>query len=135
MVLVALILFSRGDDYKVTATFSNGGQLVKGNQVRVGGRPVGAVDKITLNDESQAVVVMSLEKDFGDLHRGTTATIRSNSLSGIANRYVSLAPGPDSSPEGAQRRAGSRPTPPARRSTWTSCSTRSTPRPARGCRT
>ena len=99
VVLVALILFSRGDDYKVTATFDNGGQLVKGNQVRVGGRPVGVVDKITLNDESQAVVEMSLEKDFGDLHRGTTATIRSNSLSGIANRYVSLAPGPDSAPK------------------------------------
>jgi phospholipid/cholesterol/gamma-HCH transport system substrate-binding protein len=42
---------------------------------------------------------MSLEKDFGDLHRGTTATIRSNSLSGIANRYVSLAPGPDNAPK------------------------------------
>ena len=104
VVLVALLLFSGGGDYKVTATFSNGGQLVKGNQVRVGGRPVGVVDKITLNDESQAVVVMSLEKDFGDLHRGTTATIRSNSLSGIANRYVSLAPGPDSNAEGPQRR-------------------------------
>ncbi|HYI37909.1 MAG TPA: MlaD family protein [Thermoleophilaceae bacterium] len=99
MVLVALILFGRGDDYKVTATFDNGGQLVAGNQVRVGGRAVGVVDKITLNDESQAVVEMSLEKDFGDLHRGTTATIRSNSLSGIANRYVSLAPGPSSAPK------------------------------------
>ena len=99
VILVALILFTRGGDYKVTATFENGGQLVKGNQVRVGGRPVGVVDKITLNDEAQAVVEMSLEKDFGDLHRGTTATIRSNSLSGIANRYVSLAPGPQSAPK------------------------------------
>ncbi len=99
IVLVALILFARGGDYQVTATFENGGQLVKGNQVRVGGRPVGTVDKITLNDESQAVVEMSLEKDFGDLHQGTTATIRSNSLSGIANRYVSLAPGPDNGPK------------------------------------
>ena len=98
-MLVALLLFSNGDGYKVTATFDNGGQLVKGNQVRVGGRPVGVVDKVSLNDESQAVVEMSLEEDFGDLHRGTTATIRSNSLSGIANRYVSLAPGPDSGPE------------------------------------
>lgn len=99
VVLVALLLFGGGGDYKVTAVFDNGGQLVKGNQVRIGGTAVGTVDKITLNDESQAVVTMSLDKDKGDLHRGTTATIRTNSLSGIANRYVSLQPGPNSAPK------------------------------------
>ena len=97
-MLVALILFARGDDYEVTATFENGGQLVKGNQVRIGGAAVGTVDKITLNDRAQAVVKMSIDSDEGDLHRGTTATIRTNSLSGIANRYVSLQPGPNSAP-------------------------------------
>ena len=50
VVLIALVMFGRGGSYEVTATFENGGQLVKGNQVRVGGRPVGTVDKITLND-------------------------------------------------------------------------------------
>ena len=133
-MLVALILFSRGGDYEVTATFENGGQLVKGNQVRVGGRPVGVVNKISLNHESQAVVVMSLDKDFGDLHRGTTATIRNNSLSGIANRYVSLAPGP-TAPPSPQRGQDHAPTPPAPRWTSTSCSTPWTPRPGRGSRT
>lgn len=99
MVLIALVMFGRGGSYEVTATFENGGQLVKGNEVRVGGRAVGTVEKITLNDQSQAVVDMTVEESFGDLHRGTTATIRSNSLSGIANRYVSLAPGPASGPK------------------------------------
>ncbi len=92
----------------MTATFENGGQLVKGNQVRVGGVAVGTVDKITLNDRAQAVVKMSIDTGDGDLHRGTTATIRTNSLSGIANRYVSLQPGPDSAPavpSGGQIRA------------------------------
>jgi phospholipid/cholesterol/gamma-HCH transport system substrate-binding protein len=98
-VLVALVMFGNDGSYKVTAVFENGGQLVKGNQVRVGGRPVGVVDKIRLNSEAQAVVDLSLDKELGDLHRGTTATIRSNSLSGIANRYVSLQPGPDSAPK------------------------------------
>ena len=33
------------------------------------------------------------------LHEGTTATIRATSLSGIANRYVSLKPGPNNADE------------------------------------
>ena len=33
------------------------------------------------------------------LHDGTLATIRATSLSGIANRYVSISPGPNSEPE------------------------------------
>ena len=33
------------------------------------------------------------------LHQGTTAIVRATSLSGIANRYVSLQPGPDNNPE------------------------------------
>jgi len=38
---------------------------------------------------------MKLDESVGDLHRGTTATIRASSLAGIANRYVSLQLGPD----------------------------------------
>ena len=44
-VLVALLMFGGGGGYKVTAVFENGGQLVKGNQVRVGGRSVGTVEQ------------------------------------------------------------------------------------------
>ena len=42
---------------------------------------------------------MEVDDDFAPLHTGTTATIRSTSLSGIANRYVSLKPGPNSADE------------------------------------
>lgn len=98
LVLAALIMFGGSGAYKVTATFENGGQLVKGNQVRLAGRAVGSVDKISLNARSQAVVQMKLDGGLGDLHRGTTATIRASSLAGIANRYVSLQLGPNSAP-------------------------------------
>ena len=92
-------MFGGDGGYRVTAVFENGGQLVKGNQVRVGGRPVGVVDGIELNSNAQAEVEMTLEDDLAPLHVGTTASIRATSLSGIANRYVSLAPAPNDAPE------------------------------------
>lgn len=92
-VLIALLLFGGGSDYRVKAVFESGGQLVNGNQVRVGGRAVGTIESIELNDRAQAEVEMTVEDGLAPLHVGTTATIRASSLSGIANRYVSLDPG------------------------------------------
>ena len=48
---------------------------------------------------ANAVVTMKVDDDLAPLHDGTTATIRATSLSGIANRYVSLKPGPNSAQE------------------------------------
>src|SRR5581483_6792287 len=76
--------------------FETGGQLVKGNQVLIGGVPVGSVDDVKLTDNSQAEVDISVNRP---LHEGTQAVIRATSLSGIANRYVSLQPGPDNAPQ------------------------------------
>src|SRR5919112_941129 len=39
---------------------------------------------------------MEIGDAVAPLHQGTTATIRAASLSGIANRYISLKPGPNS---------------------------------------
>jgi len=96
IALVALAMFGGGSDYKVKAVFDNAGQLVPGNQVRVGGQPVGTISDIELDDQANAVVTMEVNDDFAPLHEGTTATIRASSLSGITNRYVSLKPGPNS---------------------------------------
>jgi phospholipid/cholesterol/gamma-HCH transport system substrate-binding protein len=68
---------------------------VKGNLVEVGGVEVGKVEDITLEDNGVAAVKISVNSDFAPLHAGTVATIRVNSLSGIANRYISIAPGPN----------------------------------------
>jgi phospholipid/cholesterol/gamma-HCH transport system substrate-binding protein len=89
--LIAFLMFGGAGKYEVTAVFENAGQLVKGNQVQVGGRPVGTISAIKLNDDGQAEVKMSVDDDaLTPLPQGTTATIRATSLSGIANRYVSL---------------------------------------------
>ena len=96
VALVALALFGGADSYRVKATFDNAGQLVEGNEVRVGGQPIGTISKIELDDRANAVVTMDVEDALAPLHEGTTATIRATSLSGIANRYISLKPGPNS---------------------------------------
>jgi phospholipid/cholesterol/gamma-HCH transport system substrate-binding protein len=96
VALAALAMFGGADGYKVRAVFENAGQLVPGNEVRVGGQPVGTIAEIELDNSANAVVTMEVGEPFAPLHEGTTATIRATSLSGIANRYVSLKPGPNS---------------------------------------
>src|SRR4051794_16923988 len=95
IVIVALLLFTGGSSYTVKVQFQNAGQLVKGNQVQVGGRPIGTIKKISLTDDGQAQIEISVD-ELTPLHEGTTATIRSTSLSGIANRYIALSLGPQS---------------------------------------
>jgi len=92
-------MFGNGGSYKVNAVFESAGQLVKGNEVRVGGQPIGTITDIDLDDSANAVVTMEIGDDLAPLHDGTKATIRATSMSGIANRYISLQPGPNSSSE------------------------------------
>ena len=96
VVLVALAMFGGGGSYEVKAVFDNAGQLVPGNQVRIGGEAVGKISDIELDDRANAVVTLQVDDTVAPLHDGTTATIRATSLSGIANRYVSVKPGPNS---------------------------------------
>ena len=95
--LVALLTLRDGG-YAVTATFENAGQLVVGNPVEVGGRPVGKVTGIELDDASRARVTFEVDGALSPLHAGTQATIHASSVSGIANRAVWLTPGPSSAP-------------------------------------
>jgi len=89
-VAVAAIVLRGGSNYTIKAEFQNASQLVKGNLVQVSGRPVGKVTAITLTDNGQAEVTMSVDGAYAPLREGTQATVRASSLSGIANRYVDL---------------------------------------------
>jgi phospholipid/cholesterol/gamma-HCH transport system substrate-binding protein len=100
VVAVAAVLLLRGaSDTEYVLRFQNAGQLVDDDDVQIGGRRVGAVQDITLGDNNEAVVRISVDDEFAPLHEGTTAAIRLTSLSGIANRYVALSPGPNSARE------------------------------------
>jgi phospholipid/cholesterol/gamma-HCH transport system substrate-binding protein len=95
VIVLGVVLFSGGGGHKYTLVFQNAGQLVPDNQVLIGGSPVGSVESIELSDNNLAEVNVEVSQQ---LHEGTTAVIRATSLSGVANHYVSISPGPNSSP-------------------------------------
>jgi phospholipid/cholesterol/gamma-HCH transport system substrate-binding protein len=98
LAVVAYLLFA-GGGYHVILTFQNASQLVRGDQIKVGGVPVGSIDSIALGNDGRAQIDASIaDSGLVPLHRGTTAVIRAASLSGVANRYVALTPGPNNAP-------------------------------------
>ena len=97
--VVAILLLTGSSKHEYTLVFQSAGQLVKDNDVQVGGRRIGRVADIKLSDDNLAEVRVQVDEPYAPLHLGTTATIRSGSLSGVANRYVSLSPGPNSAPK------------------------------------
>jgi phospholipid/cholesterol/gamma-HCH transport system substrate-binding protein len=89
LVVVYVLLFG-GSEYTVTAEFESAAQLVPGSQVVVAGVSTGTVKSIALGDHGQALVTFTVSDPYTPLREGTHATIRSYSLSGIANRQVQL---------------------------------------------
>lgn len=102
LLVVAIVLLlalggSGGATYHLI--FANAGQLVRGDQVQVGGVPVGQVKEIELLHNYQVRITIHLESSLVPLHKGTVAEIRVPSLSSVANRYIALSPGPNNAPE------------------------------------
>jgi phospholipid/cholesterol/gamma-HCH transport system substrate-binding protein len=111
VIALAVIFFGGSGGHKYTLVFQNAAQLVPDNQVLIGGSPVGSVESIELSEDNLAEVHVEVDQE---LHEGTTAAVRATSLSGVANHYVSISPGPNSSPsldEGAEIGLGSTTTP------------------------
>jgi phospholipid/cholesterol/gamma-HCH transport system substrate-binding protein len=94
VLVLAWILLSGNGGHKYTLVFQNAGQLVPDNQVLIGGSPAGTVESIGLTEDNLAEVHVEVDQE---LHEGTTAVIRATSLSGVANHYVAISPGPNSS--------------------------------------
>ncbi len=95
VVVLAIVFLSGSSGHQYTLVFQNAGQLVPDNQVVIGGSPVGSVESIDLSDDNLAEVHVEISQQ---LHEGSTAVIRATSLSGVANHYVSISPGPNSNP-------------------------------------
>jgi phospholipid/cholesterol/gamma-HCH transport system substrate-binding protein len=91
-----LLLFRGNGGHEYTLRFANAGQLVKDDDVQVGGRRIGSVRAIELTDNNEAAVKVEVQEPYAPLREGTQAVIRLTSLSGVANRYVALTLGADS---------------------------------------
>jgi phospholipid/cholesterol/gamma-HCH transport system substrate-binding protein len=91
LVALGFVVFGGGPSYEVTAEFQNASQLVTGNQVVVGGVPVGSVESIDLGPHGQALVKFSVDdSDYTPLKADTTAQVRETSLSSVAGRQIQL---------------------------------------------
>jgi phospholipid/cholesterol/gamma-HCH transport system substrate-binding protein len=99
VVIVLLLAFGGSGGATYYLTLNNASSLVRGDQVQVGGVPVGSVKDFTLLPNYKVKVKIHLEPSLVPLHRGTTAEVRVPSLSTVANRYVALTPGPNNAPK------------------------------------
>jgi phospholipid/cholesterol/gamma-HCH transport system substrate-binding protein len=98
VLIVAYLVFagSSGATYKLE--FNEADQLVRGDQVQVGGVPVGSITDISLTHNFKAVVTIKVNSSLAPLHAGTVAQVRVPSLSSVANRYIALSLGPNNAP-------------------------------------
>jgi phospholipid/cholesterol/gamma-HCH transport system substrate-binding protein len=98
VLIVAYLVFAGGGGADYQLTFHEAGQLVRGDQVQVGGVPVGSVTNIALTHDFKARVTIHVESSLTPLHEGTVAQVRVPSLSSVANRYIALTLGPNNNP-------------------------------------
>jgi virulence factor Mce-like protein len=81
--------------YNVKAELPNAANLVKGNEVRIGGERVGSVSEITPMHHASgldtAVISMKLEKRVDPLPKDSTVIVRPRSALGL--KYVEITPG------------------------------------------
>ena len=98
VLVVAFLVFGSGGGANYHLIFAEGDQLVKGDQVQVGGVPVGSVTNLELTKDYKARITIHVDSSLTPLHEGTVAQVRVPSLSSVANRYILLTPGPNNKP-------------------------------------
>ncbi|MGN6373267.1 MAG: MlaD family protein [Solirubrobacteraceae bacterium] len=97
LLVLALVLGgSKGATYQLV--FPEASELVRGDEVQVGGTRVGTITDIELTSDDRARVTIHVDPSLTPLHEGTGAEIRVPSLATVANRYIALTPGPNNRP-------------------------------------
>jgi phospholipid/cholesterol/gamma-HCH transport system substrate-binding protein len=96
LVLVGMIVLGSGSPYALRADFADAGGIVSGDEVLIGPTIVGSVTGVKLTPDGEAEIALNLHAGAAPMPQGTVARIFEDSLSGIANRYIALDPGPKS---------------------------------------
>ncbi|GAA1743359.1 MlaD family protein [Aeromicrobium alkaliterrae] len=89
MALAATIQNSSGPGDTFSAVFDDATSLNKGDDIRMAGVKVGTVQKISLNDDADAVVEFTVS-DSATVEKGTVAQLKFRNL--VGQRYISLEP-------------------------------------------
>ena len=87
----AVVVLGAGDDggghYKVRAIFDNAGFVIPGEDVKVAGVKVGAIDSIDVTDDLKAAVVLDItDQGYQDFREDAGCIVRPQSL--IGERFV-----------------------------------------------
>jgi phospholipid/cholesterol/gamma-HCH transport system substrate-binding protein len=98
VLIIAYLVFAGASGTNYYLVFEEAGQLVRGDQVQVGGVPVGSITNIELTPDFNARVTIHVGPSLTPLHEGTVAQVRVPSLTTVANRYIALSPGPNNRP-------------------------------------
>ncbi|HMN34652.1 MAG TPA: outer membrane lipid asymmetry maintenance protein MlaD [Chiayiivirga sp.] len=85
-----------GASYRVTASFTNAGDLKARAPVKIAGVKVGEIESISLDPNFDAKVTLRLQQSAGELPADTGAAIFTSGL--LGERYIGLSPGGDPEP-------------------------------------
>ena len=82
-----------GDDgYFISARFTNVADLRAGAPVKIGGVPVGLVERIELDPVNfEAIVTLRVDRRFNEIPLDTSASILTSGV--LGDRYVGMEPG------------------------------------------
>ena len=91
--VLAVVAHQRSRPYEVTAYVVSAAQVVPGNDVVLGGVPVGTVSAVGLAPDdgpAGATITMRVDQKYAPLRRGTRVTLRPKGL--LGNMFVELTP-------------------------------------------
>jgi phospholipid/cholesterol/gamma-HCH transport system substrate-binding protein len=92
--VLAVSAYAGSRPYQVTAYVVSAAQVVPGNDVVLGGVPVGRVTAVAVTADggpAGATITMQVDRRFQPLHRGTKVTLRPKGV--LGNMFVELTPG------------------------------------------